>query len=84
MCVLCVCACVLCEKGLLERLVEADGGGAMEDDVDAGGEPLHVGGADAQAWLRQLAAHGDDLAVEVRVVLAHAVKQLQEMGDRVL
>lgn len=60
----------------LERLVEADGGGAVEDDVDAGGEPLHVLWADGQAGLRQLAADGDDLLVEVGVVLPHSVEKL--------
>lgn len=64
-------------RSSLERLVEADGGGAVEDDVDAAGEPLHVLRADGQARLHQLAADGDDLPVEVGVVLAHAVKKLQ-------
>ena len=62
----------------LERLVEADGGGAVEDDVDAGGELLQVLGADGQAGLRQLAADGDDLLVEIRVVLPHSVKKLPD------
>ena len=66
----------------LERLVEADGGGAVEDYVDAGGEPLHVLGADGQAWLRQLAADGDDLLVEVRVDLTHSVKKLPDRKYR--
>lgn len=62
----------------LERLVEADGGGAVEDDVDAAGELLHVLRADGEARLRQLAADGDDLLVEVGVVLPHAVEKLPE------
>lgn len=62
----------------LERLVEADGGGAVEDDVDAGGELLHILWADGQARLRQLAADGDDLLVEVWVVLPHSVKKLPD------
>lgn len=49
----------------------------MEDDVDAAGELLHVLGADGQAGLHQLAADGDDLLMEVRVVLPHTVKELQ-------
>lgn len=70
-----LCACV---KSSLERLVEADGGSAVEDDVDAGGELLHVLGADGEAGLRQLAADGDDLLVEVGVVLPHSVEKLPE------
>lgn len=62
----------------LERLVEADGGGAVEDDVDAGGELLHILWADGQARLHQLAADGDDLLVEVWVVLPHSVKKLPD------
>ena len=62
----------------LERLVEADGGGAVEDDVDAGDELLHVLGTDGQARLGQLTADGNDLQVEVWVVLPHTVKQLEE------
>ena len=62
----------------LERLVEADGGGAVEDDVDAAGELLHVLQADGEARLHQLAADGDDLLVEVGVVLPHAVEKLPE------
>lgn len=61
----------------LERLVEADGGGTVEDDVDAAGELLHVLWADGQAGLHQLAADGDDLLVEVGVVLPHSVEKLQ-------
>lgn len=53
----------------------------MEDDVDAGVEPLHVLRADGQARLRQLAADGHDLLVEVGVVLPHAVEELPERGD---
>lgn len=62
----------------LERLVEADGGGAVEDHVDAAAERLDVLGADGQAGLHQLAADGDDLPVEVRVVLPHAVEKLRK------
>lgn len=65
-------------RSSLERLVEADGGGAVEDYVDAGGELLYVLRADGQAGLRQLTADGDDLLVEVRVVLPHSVKQLPD------
>lgn len=69
-------------RSSLERLVEADGGGAVEDDVDAAGERLHVLRADGQARLHQLAADGDDLPVEVGVVLSHAVKKLQNTEER--
>lgn len=62
----------------LERLVEADGGGAVEDHVDAAAQRLDVLGADGQARLHQLAADGDDLPVEVRVVLSHSVEELRE------
>lgn len=62
---------------LLERLVKADGGGAVEDDVDAGGELLHVLWADGQTRLRHLAADGYDFLVEVRVVVPHAIEELQ-------
>lgn len=62
---------------LLEWLGEADGGGAVENDVDAGGELLHILRADGQARLHQLAADGDDLPVEVGVVLPHTVEELQ-------
>lgn len=48
----------------------------MEDDVDAAGELLHVLRADGQARLHQLAADGDDLVVEVGVVLPHSVEKL--------
>ncbi len=50
----------------------------MEDDVDAGGELLHILWADGQAGLRQLAANGDDLLVEVGVVLPHSVEKLPD------
>lgn len=50
----------------------------MEDYVDAGTELFHVLGTDGQAWLSQLAADGDDLLVEVRVILPHTVKELPE------
>lgn len=62
----------------LERLVEADGGGAVEDHVDAAAQRLHILGADGQAGLHQLAADGDDLPVEVGVVLPHAVEELRK------
>lgn len=50
----------------------------MEDHVDAAAERLGVLGADGQARLRQLAADGDDLLVEVGVVLPHPVEKLQK------
>lgn len=70
-------------RSSLERLVKADGGGAVEDDVDAAGEPLYILRADGQARLHQLAADGDDLSVEVGVVLSHAVKKLQTQKKEV-
>ena len=73
-----LCSCIESVWSSLERLVEADGGGAVEDHVDAGAELLHVPRADGEARLRQLAADGDDLLVEVGVVLPHAVEQLPE------
>lgn len=54
----------------------------MEDDVDAAGELLHVLRADGQARLHQLAADGDDLLVEVGVVLPHSVKKLPTHRQR--
>ena len=68
----CVCVC----QSSLEGRVEADGGGAVEDDVDAAAEHLHVLRAEGQAGLGQLAAHRNDLLVEVGVLLPHARKQL--------
>lgn len=65
----------------LEWLIKADGGSTVEDDVDAAGEPLHVLGADGQAGLRQLAADGDDLLVEVGVVFSHSVEKLQTQTE---
>lgn len=62
----------------LEGLVEADGSGTVEDDVDAGAELLHILWADGQARLRQLTADGYDLLVEVGVVFPHAVEKLPE------
>ena len=78
MCTVCVGAINPGMRSLLERLVKADGGSAVEDDVDAGRELLNILWADGQAWLRQLAADGDDLLVEVGVVLAHSVEKLPE------
>lgn len=69
-------------RSSLERLVEANGGGAVEDDVDAGGEFLHVLRADGETRLHQLTAYGDDLLVEVGVVLPHSVEKLPETRDR--
>lgn len=66
----------------LERLIEADGGSAVEDNVDAGTELLHILWADGQARLRQLAADGNDLLVEVGVVFSHTVKKLPEMQQK--
>lgn len=48
----------------------------MEDDVDAAAELFHVLRADGEARLHQLAADGDDLLVEVGVVLPHSVEKL--------
>lgn len=70
-----LCVCV---RFSLERLVKADGGGAVEDDVDAGGELLHVLWADGEAGLRQLAADRDDLLMEIRVLLPHSVEKLPD------
>lgn len=55
----------------------------MEDDVDAGGQLVGILGADGEARLGQLAADGYDLAVEVGVVLPHAIEELRGMtgGD---
>ena len=72
---MCVCVCV-CAPYSLEWRVEADGGGAVEDDVDAAAEHLHVLRAEGQAGLGQLAAHRNDLLVEVGVLLPDAGKQL--------
>lgn len=54
----------------------------MEDDVDAAGELLHVLRADGQAGLHQLAADGDDLLVEVGVVLPHPVEKLPDKRQK--
>lgn len=70
-----------CTWSSLERLIEADGGGAVEDDVDAGGELLHILWADGQARLRQLAADWDDLLVEIGVFLPHTVEKLPDKTE---
>lgn len=69
-------------RSSLERLVEANGGGAVEDDVDAGGEFLHVLRADGETRLHQLTAYGDDLLVEVGVVLPHSVEKLPDTWQK--
>lgn len=66
----------------LERLVKADGGSAVEDNVDAGTELFHILWADSQARLRQLAADGDDLLVEIGVVLPRTVEELPETQQK--
>lgn len=62
---------------LLERFIEADGGGAVKDDVDAGGEFLHILWTDGQSGLCELAADGYDLLMKLWIILTYAVKQLQ-------
>lgn len=62
---------------LLERFVEADGGGTVKDDVDTGGEFLHIIGTDGQSGLCELAADGYDLLMKLWIIITDAVKQLQ-------
>lgn len=50
----------------------------MEDYVDAGAELLHILWAESQARLCQLTADGDDLLIEVWVVLPYTVEKLQD------
>ena len=70
--------CVCQNRYSLEGCVEADGGSAVKDNVDAGAEHLHILWAEGQARLGQLTAHPHDLLVEVWVLLPHPFKQLRE------
>lgn len=72
---MCLVNVVTCHS--LQGLVEADGGGAVEDDVDTGSECLYILWTDGQAGLRELAADGDDLLMKVRIIFTHAVEQLR-------
>ncbi len=76
----CLVNVVTCHS--LQGLVEADGGGAVEDDVDTGSECLYILWTDGQAGLRELAADGDDLLMKVRIIFTHAVEHLRETHRR--
>ena len=60
----------------LERLVEADGGGAVEDDVDVVGQRFLVVSAQAQLRLSQVAVHRHDLLCKVWLLRLQPLKQL--------
>lgn len=77
---MCLVNVVTCHS--LQGLVEADGGGAVEDDVDTGSECLYILWTDGQAGLRELAADGDDLLMKVRIIFTHAVEQLRNTHRR--
>ncbi len=76
----CLVNVVTCHS--LQGLVEADGGGAVEDDVDTGSECLYILWTDGQAGLRELAADGDDLLMKVRIIFTHAVEHLRNTHRR--
>ena len=59
-----------------ERLVEADGGGRVEDDGDAVRQPRVVLGADTEVWLHEVAGDQLHLLGDVRLLLTHQVEQL--------
>lgn len=61
----------------LERLVEADGGGAVEDDVDVFGQDALILFTQVQLWQCEVAAHCDDLLCEARLLLLQSLEQLR-------
>lgn len=64
----------------LERLVEADGGGAVEDDVDVLGQHTLIFFAQIQLRLREVTVHSDDLLGEARLLLLKSFKELSTSG----
>lgn len=61
----------------LERLVEADGGGAVEDDVDVLSQDTLIFLAQIQLRLCEVTVHGDDLLREARLLLLQSFKELR-------
>lgn len=66
----------------LERLVEADGGGAVEDDVDILGQDILIFSAQIQLRLCEVAVHSDDLLREARLLLLKSFKELKTRGQQ--
>lgn len=63
-------------RNSLERLVEADGGGAVEDDVDVLDQDALVLLAEVQLRLREVTVDGDDLLRKARLLLLQSLKEL--------
>lgn len=69
--------------GRLQALVEADGGGRVEDDVDAEPEELAVRVGDAETGQAAVAPYGDDLVAELRLAGEQLAEELggEEVGQ---
>lgn len=67
----------------LERLVKADGSGAVEDDVDVFGQDPLIFFAQIQLRLREVAVHRDNLLGEARLLLLQSFKQLKSREGKV-
>lgn len=67
-------------RNSLERLVEADGGGAVEDDVDVLGQDTLIFFAQIQLRLCEVTVHGDDLLRKARLLLLQSFKELRSRG----
>lgn len=63
--------------GLLQRLIEADGGSAVKHYVNAACEGLLVVFAQVQIRLSQVAVHCHDLLGEVGLLLSQLVEKLR-------
>lgn len=70
------CACG--NHGLLQRLIEADGGSAVKHDVDAACEGLLVLFAQVHVRLCQVAVHCHDLLRKVWLFLSQLVEKLKQ------
>lgn len=64
----------------LERLVEADGGGAVEDDVDVLYQDTLIVFAQIQLRLCEVTVHGDDLLRKARLLLLQSFEELKWRG----
>lgn len=67
----------------LERLVEADGGSTVEDDVDFFGQDSLIFFAQIQFRLCEVTVHRDNLLGKARLLLLQSFKQLKSREGKV-
>lgn len=67
----------------LERLVKADGGSTVEDDVDVFSQDSLIFFAQIQFRLCEVTVHRDNLLGEARLLLLQSFKQLKSREGKV-